>query len=67
MTTDRLALSIEEAAERIGVSADLVRNLATAGTIPSAKVGRRRVIPVAGLEAFIEAQTTVGGVERAAF
>lgn len=49
-----LAVSMPEAARRLGVSARTVANLIARGELQSCKVGRRRVIPVAALEGLIK-------------
>lgn len=51
-TTPRLALSVEEAAEALGIHRDTFdkRVLPRIKTVP---VGRRRLVPVAELERFL--------------
>jgi excisionase family DNA binding protein len=49
-----LAVDISEAARRLGLSARTVATLVSRHDLPSRKVGRRRVIPVAALEAFVQ-------------
>jgi excisionase family DNA binding protein len=48
-----LAVGIGEAARRLGLSARTVASLVLRQELPSRKVGRRRIIPVVALEAFI--------------
>ena len=48
-----LAVNIPEAARRLGLSTRTVANLLATHELPSRKVGRRRIIPVVALEAFI--------------
>lgn len=48
-----LAVGIAEAARRLGLSARTVATLVLRRELPSRKVGRRRIIPVVALEAFI--------------
>jgi len=48
-----LAVSIAEAARRLGISARTVATLIATGELASRKIGRRRIIPVSVLEAFI--------------
>jgi excisionase family DNA binding protein len=57
MQTDRnvLAVGIAEAARRLGLSARTVATLVLRRELPSRKVGRRRIIPVEALEAFVRA------------
>ena len=48
-----LAVGIPEAARRLGLSTRTVAALVSREELPSRKVGRRRIIPVAALEAFL--------------
>jgi excisionase family DNA binding protein len=49
-----LAVDIPEAARRLGLSTRTVAALVTRQELPSRKVGRRRIIPVVALEAFLK-------------
>ena len=49
-----LAVDIPEAARRLGLSTRTVAALVSREELPSCKVGRRRIIPVAALEAFLK-------------
>jgi len=55
-----LAVGVPEAARRLGVSTRTVGTLVARYQLPSRKIGRRRVIPVAALEAFIGYDHTLG-------
>jgi len=55
-------LSIEETAFELGVSRSGVYRLLEAGDLPSAKIGRRRLIPADQLKAFLKKAT--GGVSK---
>lgn len=48
-----LAVSISEAARRLGISVRTIATLVASKELGSRKIGRRRVIPVAALEAFL--------------
>jgi excisionase family DNA binding protein len=48
-----LAVSMDEAARLLGVSPRTVANLARANRLTSRRIGRRRVIPVSALDAFL--------------
>ena len=48
-----LAVSIPEAAHRLGVSPRTVATLISRNQLTSRKIGRRRVIPVRALEEFL--------------
>jgi len=49
-----LAVGMVEAARRLGLSIRTVATLVLRQELPSQKVGRRRIIPVAALEAFVQ-------------
>lgn len=53
--TDRLVLSVAEAAEALGVSDDLVYELTARGELPCLRFGRRKVIPRRAIELLVEA------------
>lgn len=50
-----IAVGVTEAARRLGLSARTVATLVSRRELPSRKVGRRRLIPVKALEAFLGA------------
>jgi excisionase family DNA binding protein len=47
------AVSVEEAAKRLGISPRGVARLMTSGELPSLRVGRRRLVPLGALERLI--------------
>ncbi len=57
MTTNRqagfMALSVEEAAEALGLGRTKIFELVSGGQLRSIKVGRRRLVPVSALEQFV--------------
>lgn len=53
MNEQRLAVDIREAARRLSLSPRTVANLVASRQLPSRKVGRRRIISVSALEAFV--------------
>ncbi len=53
--TDRLVLSVAEAAEALGVSDDLVYELTERGELPCLRFGRRKLIPRRAVELLVEA------------
>lgn len=53
---DAVAYSIDQAAARLGVSKTTFEALVAAGQIKSFRVGRRRLISRAALEAFVARQ-----------
>jgi excisionase family DNA binding protein len=48
-----LAVGIMEAARRLGLSPRTIATLIARRELPSRKVGRRRIIPVDALQAFL--------------
>jgi excisionase family DNA binding protein len=60
-----LAVGIVEAARRLGLSARTVATLVLRRELPSRKVGRRRIIPVMALEAFVRSDHGTGHVRPA--
>jgi len=55
-----MAVGLVEAARRLGVSARTVATLVSRNQLSSRKVGRRRIIPVVALEAFVEGDHRTG-------
>ena len=55
-----LAVGMAEAARRLGLSARTVATLVLRRELPSRKVGRRRIIPVVALEAFVRSDHRPG-------
>ena len=53
MQAELIAVDIREAGRRLSLSPRTVAKLVSRRQLPSLKVGRRRIIPVAALEAFI--------------
>jgi excisionase family DNA binding protein len=67
MQTDEtvLAVGMIEAARRLGLSVRTVATLVSRQELPSRKVGRRRIIPVAALEAFVRRDHRTSQKEKA--
>ena len=61
---EQLAVSIPEAARRLGLSIRTIATLVSRRELASRKVGRRRIIPVAALEAFLSAPRGNGDSRR---
>jgi len=55
-----LAVGMTEAARRLGLSARTVATLVLRRELPSRRVGRRRIIPVVALEAFVRSDHGTG-------
>jgi len=66
MTTcnERLAVSIREAAEMLGVSPRTIQNYISAKRILVRKIGRRSVIPVRALESFLRVDQPSPGTSK---
>jgi excisionase family DNA binding protein len=60
-----LAVGMAEAARRLGLSARTVATLVLRQELPSRKVGRRRIIPVVALEAFVGGHQYAGRIRAA--
>ncbi|MGI8758451.1 MAG: helix-turn-helix domain-containing protein [Acidimicrobiales bacterium] len=54
MDTDRLTLTVEEAAQLLGISRALGYELVARGELPSIRLGRRIVVPRRALDALLE-------------
>jgi len=50
---DRLAVRVEEAAEILGIGRSMLFLLLKDGRLKSVKIGKRRLIPLLELEAFL--------------
>jgi excisionase family DNA binding protein len=48
--TKRLTMTIPEAAEKLGVGRNQCYQAAKAGTLPTIKIGKRVLVPIAALE-----------------
>jgi excisionase family DNA binding protein len=59
-----LAVGLTEAARRLGLSPRTVATLVLRDELPSRKVGRRRIIPVVALEAFLRGDHGTGRNRR---
>jgi excisionase family DNA binding protein len=62
--SNRLVLTVAEAADRLGISSDLAYDLVARGELPSLRLGRRIVIPRIALLAFVESATGSGQIHR---
>jgi excisionase family DNA binding protein len=59
-----LAVGMAEAARRLGLSQRTVATLVSRRQVASRKVGRRRIVPVLALEAFVRNDHRSGQFER---
>lgn len=53
---NRIAVSIEEAAEMVGIGRSTLYGKLSAGELPSMKIGKRRLIRVDALNAWVAEQ-----------
>jgi excisionase family DNA binding protein len=51
--TERLVITVPEAAELLGISRESAYKAAKAGELPTVSLGRRRLVPVARLHALL--------------
>lgn len=66
MAIDRLTCSVEEAADALGIGRTLVFDLVRSGELQSLKVGRRRLIPTAALDAWLATRMAIARSETSA-
>ena len=59
-----LAVGMAEAARRLGLSTRTVATLVLRHELPSRKVGRRRIIPIAALEVFVQRDHRISHKEK---
>jgi excisionase family DNA binding protein len=57
---ETLLVGVREAAKRLGLGRDTAYQLVREGRLHSVAVGRKRLVPVAELGAFIERETSNG-------
>ena len=57
---EKMVYSVEEAAEQLSIGKTLVRQLIMEGTLPSLKIGHRRLVSREDLEAFVARSRDVG-------
>ena len=54
MDQERVAVSINDASQMLGIKRDLLYRLVRAGDLPSITIGTRRVIPTSAIRRFVE-------------
>lgn len=57
----RLVLTIEEAAQRLGIGRTLMYALVSAGEVESVRIGRLRRVPVGALDSYVTSLRCPGG------
>ncbi len=58
---ERLAVSVPEAAARLGLARSTAWELVWSGQLPSARVGHRVLVPIGALERWLEGRTSGEG------
>jgi excisionase family DNA binding protein len=58
--TEPLLVSVREAAKRLGLGRDTAYQLVREGRLHSVALGRKRLVPVAELERFVEREASNG-------
>lgn len=58
MEPRKLTMTVEEAGEALGISRSHAYELVRQRELPSLRLGRRVVVPIAALEALVEVSTT---------
>lgn len=61
LVEDRIAVDVETAAEMLGISRGALYPLVMSGDVPSFKIGRRRLVPIAGLREWAATQIDADG------
>ena len=61
---DRLLLGIEDVQRALGVKRSMVFSLLQRGDLVSTRIGRRRLVPVTALEAYVERLQAESGESR---
>lgn len=64
MQSERLTMTVDEAAAALGISRNLAYELVERGELPSVRLGRRLVVPKRALERLLEVEPA-GGHARA--
>jgi excisionase family DNA binding protein len=67
VSAEPLTVSIREAARRLGAGRDSTYRLVAEGRLRTVVIGRRRLVPVRELEAFIERELEaepIGGTDQ---
>jgi excisionase family DNA binding protein len=64
-SVEPVMVSVPDAAERLGVGTTKLKELVASGRLQSVVIGRRRLIPMAGLNAFAGDETDTSRQNRA--
>ncbi len=58
---ERLAVNVQHAAQMLDVSSRTIENYIRAKILPARKIGRRTVVPVSALRAFLNCDQSLAG------
>ena len=61
--SEKLLLNVTDIQYQLGLSRGRVYELMKDGTIPSVKIGKRRLVPVKALKEYVDGLDTSGGWE----
>jgi excisionase family DNA binding protein len=64
VTDSPLLIGVPEAARRLGIGRDATWRLVHQGQLPHLRIGRRYVIPIRALEAWVEQAVSHNGQEN---
>ncbi len=59
VTEERVTLTVEETATRLGIGRSLAYMMIQRGEIPSVKLGKLRRVPVAALDEWLREQSSI--------
>lgn len=66
LKTERLTMTIPQAAQMLGISKNLMYPLTRSKDFPIIQVGTRRLVPIKAFERWVEQQTGGGSCENRA-
>ncbi len=61
---ERMTITVEEAARRLGIGRSLAYELVARGDLPSIKIGRLRRVPIVALESWFKEQVVESAAAR---
>lgn len=61
ISENRMTMTVEQAAEALGVSRGSAYEAVRTGQLPTVRLGRRVLVPIEGLRALLAAASVAGG------
>jgi excisionase family DNA binding protein len=61
---NRMTMTVEQAAEALGVSRGSAYEAVRTGQLPTVRLGRRVLVPIEGLRALLAAASVAGGSSK---